>query len=111
MSADASDAKRMMSMSTGSLGLPSRHKIGERDQIYEHHRRLIKEHIDGLVVSIFLVIKKHPALRVACRAGVRVEQSVVAPATAIGIFARDTAIRTDGAYLRTTSVPIECRRR
>jgi hypothetical protein len=57
-------------MSTGSLGLSFRHKIDEQHQIYERHRRVIKEHVEGLVlVSIFLVTKKAPALRVACRAG------------------------------------------
>jgi hypothetical protein len=46
-------------MSTGSLGLPFRHKIDEQDQIYELHRRVIREHVEGfLQVSIFLVTKK-----------------------------------------------------
>jgi hypothetical protein len=53
MSADASDAKKTMSMSAGNLGLPFRHKIEEKqDQIYEHHRSTIKEHVEGLCVEV-----------------------------------------------------------
>jgi hypothetical protein len=53
MSADASDAKRTMSMSAGNLGLPFRHTIEEKQhQIYEHLRSTIKEHVKGLCVEV-----------------------------------------------------------
>jgi hypothetical protein len=29
--------------------LPFRHKMDERDQIYEHYRRVTREHVGGLI--------------------------------------------------------------
>jgi hypothetical protein len=75
MSADASDAKRTMSMSAGNLGLPFRHKIDKQDQIYEITGVRSRSTLRGFVSkSIFLVTKKIPGHQkrprgVACRGG------------------------------------------